>query len=54
MIILDQPRRCGALAAKDDASACAQAGLFDMRTFDRDEYFYYDHPANGDIHEARS
>lgn len=27
-------------------------GLFDPAAFDKDEYFYYDHPANGDMHEV--
>ena len=26
--------------------------LYDPATFDEDEYFYYDHPENGDMHEV--
>jgi len=29
-----------------------QAGLYTPNTFDEDEYFYYDHPENGDMHEV--
>ena len=29
-----------------------QGGLYSPDTFDEDEYFYYDHPENGDMHEV--
>lgn len=29
-----------------------EAGFYDPATFDKDEYKYYDHPANGDMHEV--
>lgn len=28
------------------------SGIFDPVSFDKEEYFYYDHPANGDMHEV--
>ncbi|EKX43467.1 hypothetical protein GUITHDRAFT_52246, partial [Guillardia theta CCMP2712] len=29
-----------------------KTGLFNYKTFDKDEYFYYDNPDNGDMHEV--
>eukprot|EP00286_Rhodomonas_abbreviata_P019307 CAMPEP_0181295400 /NCGR_PEP_ID=MMETSP1101-20121128/4129_1 /TAXON_ID=46948 /ORGANISM="Rhodomonas abbreviata, Strain Caron Lab Isolate" /LENGTH=494 /DNA_ID=CAMNT_0023400153 /DNA_START=188 /DNA_END=1668 /DNA_ORIENTATION=- len=29
-----------------------KAGLYNPMDFDKDEYFYYDHPTNGDMHEV--
>ena len=47
LIIAQLPgRHCwgGLLRAK-------KQGLYRMETFDRNEYFYYDEPNNGDMHE---
>ena len=27
-------------------------GIYDLTTFDKTEYFYYDNPVNGDLHEV--
>lgn len=35
-----------------NAQTCPQANLFDVYQFDKNHYFYYDDPLNGEFHEV--
>jgi hypothetical protein len=40
------------LRKRTQRPSCRSTGLYDPNNFDPDEYFYFDHTSNGDMHEV--